>query len=114
VAVAMYVLTATSHPTAEQVWKQVKKEVRYLSRATVYNTLNLLVERGLLRHYTMEETGGVFDPRVEPHHHFIDRESGVIHDIPWDRIEVSGLESLRDVEITDYMVVIRGSRKKRG
>ena len=48
-AVAAYVLHTTEHPSAEKVWASVRKNFPMVSRATVYNTLNLFVEKGLLR-----------------------------------------------------------------
>ena len=84
-----------------------------VSRATVYNTLNLFVEKGLLRRYALPRGNVVFDPNVDKHHHFIDETTGAIHDIPWDAIQVSNLESLAGFEIEQYQVVMRG-RKKAG
>src|SRR5687768_1152420 len=81
VAVAEYVLSTEEHPTADRVWSKVKGKVPVLSRATVYNTLNLFVEKGLLRQLILAEGSVVFDPNVHPHHHFIDDETGAIHDV---------------------------------
>ena len=69
VAVADYVLQTIEHPSADLVWNRVKARVPYISRATVYNTLNLFVEKGLLRALTLAEDSVVFDPNVERHHH---------------------------------------------
>jgi hypothetical protein len=49
VAIARYVLATEDHPSADDVWDRVRRELPVVSRATVYNTLNLLVEKGLLR-----------------------------------------------------------------
>src|SRR5687768_7170431 len=84
VAVARYVLTTDEHPSADQVFAKVKDALPVLARATVYNTLNLLVEKGLLRELILAEGRVVFDPKIEPHHHFVDDETGAIQDIPWD------------------------------
>jgi len=110
VAVAAYVLKTIEHPSADVVWSRVKARVPYISRATVYNTLNLFVEKGLLRALTLAEDSVVFDPKVERHHHLVD-ESGVIHDIPWDKVQVCNIETLKGFEIHDYQVVMRGVRK---
>jgi len=113
VAIARYVLRTNSHPTADHVWTKVRGDFPYVSRATVYNTLSLFVKKGLLRHHLVDEVGAVFDPRTERHHHFVDEETGEIYDIPWEGLEVSGLDSLSDMEITEYVVLVRGRRKKR-
>ncbi len=81
-----------------------------LSRATVYNTLNLFVEKGLLRELVLSEGKVVFDPKLEPHHHFIDDETQDIVDIPWDRLQVQSVEALRGFDVREYQVVLRGRR----
>src|SRR5262245_28017765 len=79
--IAEYVLSTHAHPSADQVWDEVKARLPVVSRATVYNTLNLFVEKGLIRSFTLTEGKQVFDPNTEHHHHFIDDETGEIHDI---------------------------------
>lgn len=111
VAVADYVLNTDEHPSADLVWKRVTARFPYVSRATVYNTLNLLVEKGLLRSLNLAEDSVVFDPNVDTHHHFIDEETGAIHDIAWDKVQVCNIEGLRGYEIRDYQVVMRGVKK---
>ena len=65
-----------------------------ISRATVYNTLNLFVERQLLRELYIAEGVVVFDPKLETHHHFVDDATGRIHDVPWERVQVCNVETL--------------------
>lgn len=110
VAVADYVLATEEHPSAEQVWARVKQRFPMLSRATVYNTLNLFVEKGLLRELVLAEGKVVFDPNLTPHHHFIDEETQGIVDIPWDALQVSHVEGLRGFDVREYQVVLRGRR----
>ncbi len=113
VAIADYVLHTDEHPSADLVWKRVQAKLPYVSRATVYNTLNLFVEKGLLRALSLADESVVFDPKTERHHHLIDEETGEIHDIPWEKVQVCNVEALRGFEIRDYQVVIRGVRKHR-
>ena len=112
IAVAEYVLSATDHPTADEVWAKVRRRCPTLSRATVYNTLNLFAEKGLLRSQPLREGVAVFDPRIAPHHHFIDDDTGRVFDIPWDAVKVTGERSLQGVEVREYQVVLRGRRRK--
>ena len=109
VAVGDYVLYTIEHPSADLVWKRVRERFPWISRATVYNTLNLFVDKGLLQRLNLSEDSIVFDPITETHHHFIDEKSGAIHDVPWDRVQVCNIESLREFEVHDYQVVMRGS-----
>ena len=111
VAVAEYVLRTDEHPSADLVWKRVRRRFPYISRATVYNTLNAFVEKGLLKTLNLSDDSIVFDPKTETHHHFIDTKTGRIHDIPWDQVQVCNIERLRGFEVHDYQVVIRGRKK---
>lgn len=111
IAVAECVLTDTSHPSAEQVWARVKRKHPTVSRATIYNTLNLFVEKGLLRQQILNGGTVVFDPHVEPHHHFVDQASGAVYDVAWDAVRVSGQASLAEFEVQEYQVVMRGRRR---
>lgn len=109
VAVGDYVLSTPEHPSADLVWKRVKERFPWISRATVYNTLNLFVERGILQRLTFANESAVFDPIVETHHHFIDEETGSIHDVPWEQVQVCNIESLGDYDVRNYQVVMRGT-----
>ena len=111
VAVADYVLRTAEHPSADLVWKRVREHFPWISRATVYNTLNLFVEKGLLQRLNLSEDSIVFDPIIETHHHFIDEHTGVIHDVAWDKVQVCNVESLREFDVHDYQVVMRGTMK---
>lgn len=111
VAIASYVLGTSDHPTADDVFRVVTKSFPHVSRATVYNTLNLFVEKGLLRSLTITEGHVAFDPNVERHHHFIDEDSGRIIDVPWHALDVGRVDALTEFEISDYQVVLRGRRK---
>jgi len=112
VAIARFVLETEAHPSADQVWQRVKVQFPMVSRATVYNTLNLFVAKGLLQELTLAPGFTVYDPKTDPHHHFLDDATGAIHDVPWDALDVSRIEGLRDYEVRDYSVVLRGRRRR--
>ena len=112
VAIAQYVLHTEEHPFADQVWERVREHFPMVSRATVYNTLNLFVRKGLLREFVLVENRAVFDPNVERHHHFIDEKSGEIQDVPWEALRVSDVKALPQFHVSEYQVVMRGRRKR--
>jgi Fe2+ or Zn2+ uptake regulation protein len=113
IAVVEYVLKCKTHPSADDVLSHAQKKCPTVSRATVYNTLNLLVERGLLAMQTIKEGAVVFDPNLDKHHHFVDNDTGDVYDIPWDQLQVKGEEKLKDFEITEFQVILRGRKKNR-
>jgi len=112
IAVVEYVLESNDHPSADEVLTHARRKCPTVSRATVYNTLNLLVKRGLLKTQVLKEGTVIFDPNVSEHHHLIDEETGEVYDIPWDQLEVRGTDQLGDFEISDYQVIIHGRRRK--
>ena len=113
VAVADYVLHTSDHPSADQVWAEVKRSFPMLSRATVYNTLNLFTEKGLLRELVLAEGKVLFDPKLDPHHHFLDEETGEIVDVPWSALDVRRVHSLSGFDVREYQVVMRGKKSSR-
>jgi Fur family iron response transcriptional regulator len=113
VAVAQYILDTEDHPSADQVFTRVRKGFPMLSRATVYNTLNLFVKKGLLREFILAEGRVVFDPKTERHHHFIDEDSGRIHDVAWEALQVVKVEDLPGYDVREYQVVMRGRQGRK-
>lgn len=113
IAVLEYVFDTKNHPTADAILENVRKSCPTISRATVYNTLNLLVKKGLLHTQILKEGITIFDPNIKRHHHFIDEDTGKVYDIPWDALRVSEPKSLKEYEIRDYQVVMRGRYRKR-
>ena len=111
IAVVNFILKTDKHPSADQVLENIKKECPTVSRATVYNTLNLLVKKGLLKTQVLKEGIVVFDPNIQRHHHFIDVESGKIYDIPWDALTISGEKSLDEFEVSEFQVVLKGRKR---
>ncbi len=111
-AVAKFVIEADSHPTADQVLDGVRSHCPTISRATVYNTLNLLVDKGLLKTQILREGIVVFDSNIAKHHHFIDDETGNIYDIPWHALRVAGESSLKGFHVREFQVILRGRKKK--
>ena len=109
-AVAEYALLTDEHPSADEVLARVQASFPLLSRATVYNTLNVFVEKGLLRQLVIAEGRVVFDPNLEPHHHFIDDVTGRIEDVPWGLVKVGDVSRLKGYAIRVYMVVMRGKK----
>lgn len=111
VAVGQFVLNATSHPRAEDVVRMIKKKFPFVSRASVYNTLDLFVRKGLLQKRLLKEDLFVYDPLVEPHHHFIDETTGSIIDVPLNACKIKPTASLRRYDIREYHIVMRGKKK---
>jgi len=102
VAIYERLKASMSHPTAEELFEQVRGECDGLSLATVYNTLEALCEAGLCRKLTFNCGCARFDAELQPHLHLLNEDTGEIHDVPSDLSErlLAQLsdEVLRDVE----------------
>jgi Fur family peroxide stress response transcriptional regulator len=80
-AILEYLDGNKEHPSAEDVYKTVSKKFPTMSLATVYNTLMILKQRGLVRELTMDPVKMRFDPQPTPHHHLICMDCRKIIDI---------------------------------
>ncbi len=109
-AIARYVLNTDRHPTADQVLAEVRRDFPMVSRATVYNSIKLFVDKGLLRVHQLEGGGAVCDANTDLHHHFIDEDTGEIVDVPWDALDVRRVDELAGLAVDSWMVVMRGRR----
>lgn len=79
--IAAILLTQKQHVSSKQLFQMVNKSFPKVARATIFNTINLFVEKGLL---TPVETIGeqiLYDSNSEPHHHIIDRKAERVVDI---------------------------------
>ncbi|MDZ4835853.1 MAG: transcriptional repressor [Candidatus Melainabacteria bacterium] len=82
-----YLMQTHDHPTADEVLAAVAEKLPMaLSRATVYNTLNALVEAGVIREVLTEPGRTRYDANTSEHHHFVDINSGKIIDIPQEML----------------------------
>ena len=109
-AIAAYVLQTGEHPSADEVWLRVQTSLPMVSRATVYNTLNLFVDKGLLRQVVLREGRVLFDPKMERHHHLVDEVTGTIYDVAWESLDVRNVHALDGFAVSDYEVVLHGTK----
>lgn len=112
VAIARFVLHTDRHPTADEVLAEVRRDFPMVSRATVYNTIKLFMEKGLLRIHQLDGGVTVCDANTARHHHFIDEDTGEIVDVPWDAVDVRRLDELAGLAVDSWMVVMRGRRRQ--
>lgn len=98
------------HYSAEDVFTAVNKSEQHVSKATVYNTLGLFAEKGLVREVIVDPTKVFYDPNVTPHHHFYNVATGELADIEGDHVQITGLPPLPDgaaMEGVDVIVRLR-------
>ncbi len=81
-AILSYLDGNTSHPSAEEIYRSVSRKYRSMSFATVYNTLNTLVEAGAVRDLNIDPARRRYDPNTHPHHHLICMGCRMVVDVP--------------------------------
>jgi len=75
------ILEKRNHPTADEIFAQVKAQMPTISLATVYNCLETLVHNGLVRQVNFERAPTRYCPHLHEHAHFHDETTGEVHDI---------------------------------
>ncbi|MEO8132861.1 MAG: Fur family transcriptional regulator [Betaproteobacteria bacterium] len=106
IEIAHALFSKMAHLSADRVLAIVNERHEETSKATVYNTLKLFVECGLVREVIVDPSKVFFDPNMTPHHHFYDVETGEITDIEADRVTISGLPDLPQGKVAAGMDVI--------
>jgi Fur family iron response transcriptional regulator len=112
IAICKYVLCEADHPTAEQVTKWAEKNLDKISQATVYNTLNTLVDAGLLRVFKFPHSEKViYDNNTHDHYHFLDEGSGNLYDIETKDVSVE-MAVPPKFEVNSMEIVLKGHVRK--
>lgn len=89
--IAEILLKRPQHLSAEQIIDRLRAAGSGVSKATVYNTLNLFSERGLVSECVVDPERRYYDSTTVPHHHFYDLDTGELTDIPAESVRFDGL-----------------------
>jgi Fur family iron response transcriptional regulator len=106
IEIAYALFSRHEHLSADQVMAIVNERHSETSKATVYNTLNLFLEKRLIREVIVDPNKVFYDPNTEPHYHMYDLQSGRLTDIDAADIEVTGLPELPPGVVTEGMDII--------
>ncbi len=87
--IAALLLAVPQHLTAEQIIATLKQSGMRVSKATVYNTLNLLAAHGLVRQVASSDERALFDSNTHPHFHFHDVAGGIWSDVDASQVSFS-------------------------
>ncbi|OHD11465.1 MAG: hypothetical protein A2Z96_04550 [Spirochaetes bacterium GWB1_48_6] len=102
-----YLQCSFTHPSVSMIYEDLHPQIPSLSRATVYNTLNLFLEKKLVQVVNTEGSEARFD-LADPHHgHFTCESCGTIIDIPLDKAPALP-EGLTGFEVFETQLHFRG------
>ncbi len=108
VEIARLLVYRRTHLTAEDVFRLVNHDGAHVSKATVYNTLGVFAQKGLIREVVIDPTRVVYDSNTVPHHHFYNTETGELFDIEGQTMSVAGLPPLpQGTEVEGVEVIVR-------
>lgn len=99
-AVLVYLRSTKSHPTAERVYYELRKEFPKISLGTVYRNLNLLADQGEILRLHCGDGAEHYDAVTEPHNHVVCRHCGKVLDLelaPFESIDQEANEKFRGV-----------------
>jgi Fur family iron response transcriptional regulator len=110
--IAKLLFARDQHLTADQVIEGLATGATRISKATVYNTLNLFVQKGLIRALQVDPERGLFDSNTRPHHHIHVEDTGELIDVPPGAVQFARLPPLpAGTESVAVDVVIRVRRQ---
>lgn len=92
----MIMLARPCHMSADQILQSLRDAGSPVSKATVYNTLNLFSRTGILREVAVDPARLVYDSTTSVHHHFYNEDTGELIDIDPGQVELSRLPRLPD------------------
>lgn len=106
VDIALILFARSQHMSAEQVLNIVNAGGALVSKATVYNTLGLFAEKGLLREVIVDPSKVFYDSNTGEHHHFYNVDTGALIDIEPHAVHVDSLPPMPEGTVADGVDVI--------
>jgi Fur family transcriptional regulator, iron response regulator len=89
VEIALLMLEGNQHLSADQVLARVNQGGTTVSKATVYNTLGLFADRGIIRQVIVDPTKVFYDSNATPHYHFYNVDEGTLIDFDASDLPIS-------------------------
>ena len=94
-AIYSYLDKHRNHPTVDKIYSDLIAEYPMLSKTTVYNTLKLFTEKGVVQEVIIEDGEMRYDANITLHAHFKCNSCGAVHDIFMD--DISEILKVKDL-----------------
>jgi len=101
------------HLSADNIIERLREKGSNVSKATVYNTLNLFAERGIVNECLVDPERRFYDSVTKPHHHFYNVDTGELTDINANDIVLGSLPALpvgTETECVEVTIKVRNPR----
>jgi len=106
IEIAHALFSRCEHLSADQIMAIANERHSETSKATVYNTLNLFLEKKLIREVIVDPNKVFYDPNTSVHYHMYDVETGELTDIDAKAIRITGMPALPHGMVTEGMDII--------
>ncbi len=102
--------STSSHPSAEWIYEQVRKEMPGIGLATVYRNLRLMKEEGEVSELHKADSAARFDGNTDVHYHFLCDRCGRIMDLDEsvDETLESRVERKTGLKVTHHHLALYG------
>ncbi len=107
-AVMDYLMTHKTHPTIDEIYSTLSPFMPTLSKTTIYNTLNLFVEKGAVLHLSIDEKNARYDADISNHAHFICKGCGKVYDLFDLKQELFNKPQLKNFDIHSIEISYSG------
>lgn len=110
-----YLMEATNHPTAEDIFEKIRTDHPSISLGTVYKTLETFVESELVQKVPVSENKMRYDARMDTHSHIYCTNTGEIIDFHDQELELLIMayfakKNIKNLSIQDFNLQIRGKK----
>ena len=99
IAICRFILSRKDHPTADQISQGLKNDHPTISLGTIYKTLHLLKEMGLIQELGFEDGSTRFDPDMDLHVNLVCVDCGKIEDYKAKKVQELWNLILSDLDI---------------
>jgi Fur family transcriptional regulator, iron response regulator len=106
IEIAHALFSRGEHLSADQILAIVNDRHLETSKATVYNTLNLFLGKGLIREVIVDPNKVFYDPNTQPHHHLYNVDTGELIDVDAAAISISALPQLPEGMVAEGVEII--------
>lgn len=111
VEIAQALFEEKRHLSADQILVVVNKSNAEVSKATVYNTLKLFLEKRLIRALIVDPAKIYYDSNTAPHHHFYNVDTGELTDFGATTIRIEGVPPLPAGTVAEGVELIIRTRE---
>jgi len=107
-AVMDYLMNNKTHPSIDEIYSTLSPFMPTLSKTTIYNTLNLFVEKGAVVQLSIDEKNARYDAEVSNHAHFMCKSCGKVYDFFDLKQELFSKPQLQGFEIKSVEISYSG------